>query len=500
MEQGVSDVTLGLFSSKNQANAVPGAFPNRIECPQMRSAVIVFLLAACCAVQAETIVLKNGRKILADSVREEQGKLYYEIGDDSYAIPKASVDHIDSYGSAARPSAHSPIPDVLPDMTSSSTIEHTAASVIKNDRVDDAAIAAAEKGGDNAIAAAANYQAGRFSLEHGDRDAASRYFDRALRFRPDDPVVLTNYAALLIRIGRPEEAVPLAEHATSAASDSPDAWAVLGYACEQTDRAKDAVSAFEKSLKLRPDATVQEFLARAKREASAEADYRSAESSHFSLKFEGHALQNNLPRIILGELDADYDTLVAQLGRAPHGSIPVILYTDEAFFDITRAPAWSTALNDGKLRIPVSGVSGMTDHLARVLRHELTHSFVTEISRGRCPLWLNEGVAQLMEPQTSAGPGSLLARLFTAHNEVPLNLLESSFTDLDANGAAIAYAESLAAVEYINETYGMSDIRRLLERIGEGASSESALRSTFNVGYGQFEEDIGTYLRHKYGS
>ena len=466
----------------------------------MRSAVIVFLLAAACAAQAETIVLKNGRKILADSVREEQGKIYYEIGDDSYAIPKSSVDHIDSYGSAARPSAHSPIPDVLPDMTSSSTVEHTAVSVIKNDRVDEAALAVAEKGGDNSIAAAANYQAGRFSLERGDRDAATRYFDRALRFRPDDAAVLTTYAAVLVRIGRPQEALPLAEHATTVAPDSPDAWAVLGYACEQIDRAKDAVNAFEKSLKLRPDAGVQEFLARAKREASAEADYLAAESTHFSLKFEGHAILNNLPRIILSELDSDYDNLVAQLGTAPHGSIPVILYTDEAFFDVTRAPEWSTALNDGKLRIPVSGVSGMTDRLARVLRHELTHSFITQIGRGRCPLWLNEGVAQLMEPETAARSGRLLARLFNAHNEVPLNLLESSFTDLDTNAAAIAYAESLAAVEYINETYGMSDVRRLMERIGEGSSTEAALRSTFNVGYGQFEEDIGTYLRNKYGS
>jgi hypothetical protein len=40
----------------------------------------------------------------------------------------------------------------------------------------------------------------------------------------------------------------------------------------------------------------------------------------------------------------------------------------------------------------------------------------------------------------------------------------------------------------------------LLQRIGEGASTESALRSTFNVGYAQFQEDIATYLKSKYGS
>jgi hypothetical protein len=465
----------------------------------MRNAVVIFLLAASFAAQAETIVLKNGRKILVDSVREDKDKIRYEIGDDSYAIPKASVDHIDSFGTASSHGSATPAPDFVPQSAVPTFSQNVAVNVIKNDRVDDAAVAEAERSGDATLAAAANYQAGRFALEQGDRDASARYFDRALRFKPDDPAVLTNYAAVLVRIGRPQDAVPLAEHATRVAPDSPDAWAVLGYAYTQADRAKDAIVAFEHSLKLRPDATVQEFLKRARRESSTEAEFLAAESSHFTLRFEGRALQNNLPRAILEQLDSDYDTLVSQLGVAPHNSISVILYTEQAFFDVTQAPSWSGAINDGKLRIPISGMSQMTNDLARVLRHELTHSFITQIARGRCPLWLNEGVAQLMEPRSTAAAGHLLAKLFTTQREVPLNALEGSFMGLDANTAAIAYAESLAAVEYINDTYGMSDIRRLLERIGEGASTESALRSTFNVGYGQFEDDIATYLKSKYG-
>jgi hypothetical protein len=199
-------------------------------------------------------------------------------------------------------------------------------------------------------------------------------------------------------------------------------------------------------------------------------------------------------------LDSDYDSLVSQLGAAPSGSIIVILYPDHEFFDVTQAPTWSTALNDGKLQIPIRGLTQMNAQLARILRHELTHSFVTAISRGRSPLWLQEGVAQMMEPRNTAGAGHLLAKLYREQHQVPLNVLEQSFLGLDTNGAAIAYAESLAAVEYINDTYGMSDVRRLLERIGRGDSTEAALRGTLNVGYGQFEQDIATYLTSKYGS
>jgi tetratricopeptide (TPR) repeat protein len=465
----------------------------------MRSAVILsfFCIALSLFATAETIVLKNGRKIVVDSVREENGKVYYEIGDSSYAIPKSAVDHIDSFGSAAPLTT---APDFIPKTTLPESAETVNVDVIHNGRVDDSAIGAAEASGDPARAAAANYLAGRFSLEQGDRDGAARYFDRALRFKPDDMAVLVNDAAVLVRMGRIQEGIPVAERATRVDPDSPDAWAVLGYALLQSDHAREAVPALEKAEALHSDSTIEQYLALARRESKASANFIVAESSHFSLRFEGKAVRSTLPQSILEALDSDYDALVSQLDYAPHETIPVILYPDHAYFDVTLAPSWSSAVNDGKIQLPVHGMTAVTPDLARVLRHELTHSFVNQITRGRCPLWLNEGVAQLMESRTVGSTGRLLGHLFGTEHEVPLNSLEGSFLNLDTNAAAIAYAESLAALEYINDTYGMSDIRRLLGRIGEGASTESALRSTFNVGYGQFEQDIATFLRNKYGN
>ncbi len=62
-------------------------------------------------------------------------------------------------------------------------------------------------------------------------------------------------------------------------------------------------------------------------------------------------------------------------------------------------PPGREALNDGKLRIPISGLSSMTPELAHVLKHELAHSFIARLSGGRCPPWLHEGIAQFLEPQ-----------------------------------------------------------------------------------------------------
>jgi len=183
-------------------------------------------------------------------------------------------------------------------------------------------------------------------------------------------------------------------------------------------------------------------------------------------------------RQIVEALETHYNELVGELGITPRDSISVSLYTNQAYFDVTQAPAWSAALNDGKLRIPVEGLTGITSSLSQVLKHELAHSFIREITRNRCPAWLNEGIAQEVEARSTSSYGSRLARLYAAQRQVPLSALEGGWTNLSSAEASLAYAEGLAAVEYIRDTYGMSDVTRILKRLGEGAiASRSSARA-----------------------
>jgi len=293
--------------------------------------------------------------------------------------------------------------------------------------------------------------------------------------------------------------VPYAERAVRSAPDSPDAYTMLGYAQFASDHTKDAVASWKHSLALRPDATVQQFLAKATREQTVESDFAQRESSHFVLHYEGKQTSEDFRGQIMAALESDYDDLARNLGTPPRDNILVTLYTEQAFFDVTRAPSWSGALNDGKLRIPISGLNSMTPELARVLKHELAHSFINQLSGGRCPPWLHEGIAQLMEPKSLGSDGRLLAQLFKTQRDIPLNVLEGSFLSFSGNQAYLAYAESLAAVSYINDSYGMGDIQRILQRLSEGSSTEAALRATIHSDYGQLESELGKYLSDKYG-
>jgi len=468
------------------------------------STITILVLLTAVTAPADVIRLKNGRTIWADQVRQNQNKdrVEYDVGEDTYAIPKSSVDRIDAGGMAparANSGATSGLTDFTPPSPTFSHEADVSGRVIHDGKVDVDALSAIQAEGKAELTATAYFLAGKHETESGNLLQAKRYFETALQSQPENSTLLTYYAACLYRTGHAPEAISYAQRAVRATPDSPDAQAMLGFVLFASDHTADAMQAWKKSLKLRPDLAISQYLAKAERETSAESDFSQHESSHFNLHFEGKQTSEGFRRDLLATLESDYDDLVRDLGYSPHNTIVVTLYTEQAFFDVTRAPSWSGAVNDGKLRIPISGISSMTSELARVLKHELAHSFINQISGNRCPTWLHEGIAQAEEGKSSASYGRPLAQLFRDNNEIPFNVLEGSFMQFSSNQATLAYAESLAAVEYIRETYGMSDVPRVLERLAQGSSTEAALRASIHADYKQLRDDMSRWLKDKYG-
>ncbi len=463
-----------------------------------------FVAGVAVSLPADVIHLKNGRKLWADHVREKGSRVEYDVGDDSYAIPKSSVESVEagglapSFRSSGGQAAAKDLPAFVPQ-DSLAGHEDLVSKVVHDGAVDPDALTALEKEGKPELSATAYFLAGKHEFEHGNLPQARRYFESALAFRPDNSTILNYYSLVLVRLGNAAAAVSYAQHSVRANPNSADAYTVLGFVEFSADHTKEAVRDWKRSLELRPDPVVEQYLAKAQREATTEAEFSQKESSHFTLRYEGKQTSDEFRRELIATLESQYDDLVRELGVAPRASIPVTLYTEQAFFDVTQAPSWSGAVNDGKLRIPISGLTSMTSDLARVLKHELAHSFVNQASGGRCPTWLNEGIAQSVEPKSVASRGRRLAQLFHAQQDIPFNTLEGSFMRFSPGEALLAYDESLAAVEYINETYGMSDIQRVLRRLSEGSSAEAALRSTIHSDYGQLESDVGRFLVSKYG-
>jgi tetratricopeptide (TPR) repeat protein len=474
----------------------------------VRLTVILFLLACIGCLSApkaaaETIHLKNGRTIWADQVRDKGNQLEYDVGDNTFAIPKSLVDRVEAGGlpsSLAAPGTASRQTADLPALTpalNTSNDPQLMGKIIRDDKVDSDALSAFDSNSNADEAGAAYFIAGRHEFEHGNFSKARTYIERALQFSPDNPTYLNYYASLLVRNGNASQALTYAERSVRNAPDSPDSLTVLGYVQFSADRTKDAIKTWKHSLELRPDPLVEQYLKRAEKESTAESNFSERESNHFVLKFEGGQSSDELRGQLLSVLESDYDDLSRDLGSAPHDAIAVVLYTDQAFFDVTQAPSWTGAVNDGKLRIPIHGITSITPELARVLKHELAHSFINQLASGRCPQWLNEGIAQALEPKQVVN-GRLLAAMFKTQHEIPINALEGSFMSMTPLQAAVAYDESLAAVQYIIDSYGISELQHVLQKLSEGSSTEAALRSTIHSDYGQLEASLGQYLNDKY--
>jgi hypothetical protein len=193
-----------------------------------------------------------------------------------------------------------------------------------------------------------------------------------------------------------------------------------------------------------------------------------------------------------------FSAIESELNYTPPDSIGVILYTQQAFADITRAPGWVGALNDGRIRVPVQGLTSLTSELSRVLKHELTHSFIQQKTHSRAPVWLQEGLAQWMEGQRSRDNATVLVQVYDEKQAMALGQLEGSWMQLSGPVAGYAYAWALANVEYVVRADGMGDIDRILNRIAEGSSTEAAIQETLHSSYEDLTKDTVAYLRKNY--
>jgi tetratricopeptide (TPR) repeat protein len=464
-------------------------------------------LLAVSSAAADTIVLKNGRRITAANVTDDGEHVSYETSAGRFTLPKSIVARIEkdqfAYSSASASHAGDQPPVSAPEIAPVRGYVDIARLAVHDDSIDFAYIARLETDARSGTAAAiekvsaAHYTAAQFLLAKGEVDSAIDHYRQALTFAPDNLALLLNLSVLYLRQSQFTAALDPLERARRVAPNSADVAKLTGWAYYGANKMDLAVEEWHRAEHLRADPEVERALAKAEKDKAEEESYREGVTAHFALKYSGTATPD-LARGILHVLEDDFNDIESQLDYTPPEAIGVILYTDQAFADITRAPSWAGAINDGRIRIPVQGLSSVTSELARVLKHELTHSFIGQKTRGRAPTWVQEGVAQWMEGRRSTSSAGALVELAGQGRAPSLQMLEGSWMSLSGSAASFAYAYSLAAVESIIEAGGISDVSRLLDRISTAQSMDAALRDALHSDYSDLDQQTITYLRHEY--
>lgn len=302
----------------------------------------------------------------------------------------------------------------------------------------------------------------------GDPWTARQLADAVLEVFPDDSLalLLKGYSWAM------EGALPSAEKVlTSLVADHPgqkDAYPLLIQCAFRRGSASEAKRWIEALGGLDPR---YPGLALLREQASQLESGRGAFNSRLRVTCDG-SCPLGIEQEILQAAERSWTSLSHDLGRAPANPVSIRIADNGSM-----PTEWAAAVFDGQVRIPLE-VAEQPDRRDPVLRHELAHAFLVDISGGRIPLWLNEGLAQWLE-------GSRPNDLPDARTASWLDGLPSrqQFMDLPADDARLAYTYSLAVTNELMTLHGSIPVVRYLELLAGGTPDSLCFRQTFGRSY-----------------
>lgn len=327
----------------------------------------------------------------------------------------------------------------------------------------------------------------RERLALGDAAEALRFARLALFRDPASVPGLEALAAAQLALGDPERAGASARTALTHEPRRPRSLELLGDALLALGDVDGARDHYRAALEIS-----EAGLVRGKLEALGTGRAHIS-SARFRIRYDGTA-DEALGLAVLGVLDRTWEEYEAQLGFSPDLPVTVVLQTDSAFRDTTRAPEWAAAVNDGTILVPVRGIREATPGLVRVLRHELAHSFLAARVGGTAPTWLQEGLAQWLEGGDPTREDAHLAAAARAGRLRPLEDLEPPFAGLTEVEATAAYAQSLSAVAHLLRLRGAAGLRALIEALARGGETAEALQTVFGLSYAELQRGWRAHL------
>ena len=137
------------------------------------------------------------------------------------------------------------------------------------------------------------------------------------------------------------------------------------------------------------------------------------------------------------------------------------------------------------------------------LNHEYTHYVVTRLSHNQVPIWLHEGIAKFEEKRWRAQPGGgltpmmehLLAAGLRRGRLITFDEMHPSMAKLPSQeDTALAFAEVYTAVEFLWKKKGWDGVRRIVERMRDGATDTRAVAEVAGESFAEWERAWRRYL------
>ena len=410
------------------------------------TAALLLVVVAVLPGHADRLHLESGGFIDSDNWWFEGDWVMYESVGGTIGIPRSMILRIDA-------GEHAPEP---------SPFAQPATPVARNQRPVDAE-ARAE--------VSELLRSGMAALKERRFEEASSLYRRAMSAWPDLSVARVGYAMAELALGHDASALGAVLDGLSIDPERPELHELLGDLRDREERVEDALRAWRKAFELAPNDRLREKILKAERDLTASRDFDLSTTSHFTVRYDGE-VDLDLADAMMDYLEEQYWVLSDAYGHAPQQPITVMLYPKRQFREVTQSPEWVGGIYDGKIRVPLAGLRRLNPGAKAVLVHELTHAVIHSKTRGNCPRWLHEGLAQISS-------GATLGRAETAWIAEQLREIEPHRWD----ASAFSYAMALSLTLHLERRRGFDGIVDLLDLLAEGKPIDEALSAQYGEDY-----------------
>lgn len=319
----------------------------------------------------------------------------------------------------------------------------------------------------NAASTAEQLQRARSALEARDYALASDLFLAVLREEPALASARTGYALSELKLGRSRQALDAVLDGLVRDPKQPALLELLGDLRNAEERVEEALRSWREAFAIAPSDRVREKILLAERELNAGQSYALSLTPHFNLRFDGK-LDQDLAREVMAYLEGRFWVVADALAHAPPQPITVLLYPHKQFKDVTQSAEGIGGLYDGKIRVPLGGLARLHPGAERVLVHELAHAVIHSKTRGHCPRWLHEGLAQMSEPRP----------LLDRERRQVAALLQAGGVELE-DPQGFSYPAALSLTLFLESWRGRAGLAELLDHLGQGQPLDSALKELY---------------------
>ncbi len=128
--------------------------------------------------------------------------------------------------------------------------------------------------------------------------------------------------------------------------------------------------------------------------------------------------------------------------------------------------------------------------LGQSIPHELSHLLMywaTGTGYESTPRWFDEGLASIFEDSPNSNYDALLNEAVSAGTTIPLSVLCRSLPS-DADGAVLAYAQSVSFVRALQAEYGNQVLGQMVRALADGADCQSITERAVGISVGDLEQ------------